>query len=538
MKCPKCKHSLVVPNPKSNNSPVTPQTDTSGTGGSAAVPAPSDLIGFNCDCGQKLKVPAGAVGKKVKCPKCSLVLVVRDPSAVVEEAEPDSLLYELADQEEEAELEAPAAKPTADWQTPCPQCKAMKVHSADVCPYCGFDIKKGKVRKTVKSKKTTKAGREKSEVAATALRAVADKFIAASFLRGCLLSAIGALLGGVIWFVVAVVSDYEFGMIAWLVGGLAGWGMNFGNGGGVSTFTGIVAAVMAFIGIVAAKVMIFIFFAYAMISGNTNDINLLRVGLIFTTANEMLDERGIHSESERVAQWESTFDEAAKKVSAMSDDQVRAQSQQNQAAKEQTLANPPDFRAPRLASHNARRRAKELGLSYGSKARDGIYQKELEKYQGMSDAELDEAIADLDDWEAGGKWEDADYLRSFLIYQQIDEAIAERGLDEGGKAITRAQWREMYDEAAADVDEISADEQFVRAKTIDAQKQQEIQEDFAQMGDQGSFDQADLGFGPGDVFDLVVTSFVGTFHMYSLLFIVLALLTAFWVASDGFGSGA
>ncbi|MHC4797020.1 MAG: hypothetical protein ACYTF1_10285, partial [Planctomycetota bacterium] len=88
VKCPKCKHSLVVPNPKSNNSPVTPQTDTSGTGGSAAVPAPSDLIGFNCDCGQKLKVPAGAVGKKVKCPKCSLVLVVRDPSAVVEEAEP------------------------------------------------------------------------------------------------------------------------------------------------------------------------------------------------------------------------------------------------------------------------------------------------------------------------------------------------------------------------------------------------------------------------------------------------------------------
>ena len=79
----------------------------------------------------------------------------------------------------------------------------------------------------------------------------------ASFGRGALYSAIGALLGAGVWAGVAVATNYEIGWIAWGLGALAGAGMALGHDDKDGTAAGITAAGISIAGILAAKFFIY-----------------------------------------------------------------------------------------------------------------------------------------------------------------------------------------------------------------------------------------------------------------------------------------
>ncbi|NOX58987.1 MAG: hypothetical protein GXP29_09045 [Planctomycetes bacterium] len=206
-----------------------------------------------CQCGAKLRVPAAAAGRKVKCPKCGFKILIDAPTGgssapsvpspppsppVSVPQDDDNLLDDLMSAESTAETTVSADLSTS--QKNCPKCRAAMKQDATTCFACGFDP-------ATIPKAATGAG------AASKVGKLAAG--TGRFGIGCALSAVGALIGAGIWYGVAVNTGVEWGYIAWGVGVFAGLGMKFGYG--QENLRGALAAVtMAALGIVAVKGMI------------------------------------------------------------------------------------------------------------------------------------------------------------------------------------------------------------------------------------------------------------------------------------------
>ncbi|WP_438349382.1 hypothetical protein ACP8HI_01435 [Paenibacillus sp. FA6] len=82
------------------------------------------------------------------------------------------------------------------------------------------------------------------------------------------LPALGALLaaiiGGVIWAAFGVVSDYELGIIAWAIGGLAGYAVVLFSNRQTTQIHQVMAVIASLIGIVLGK---YLFFSYIINDG-------------------------------------------------------------------------------------------------------------------------------------------------------------------------------------------------------------------------------------------------------------------------------
>lgn len=134
---------------------------------------------------------------------------------------------------------AAATSPKADVLDPvspatktCRHCGWEVSDTAVICVHCGSHLKSGF------SAKTLLAGRKTSRVGLALLA-----------------SAGGAIAGGAIWGLVAIVTDYELGIVAWAVGWLAGLGVTmFTERRGV--VMGLAAAFLAVFGIFFGKFMI------------------------------------------------------------------------------------------------------------------------------------------------------------------------------------------------------------------------------------------------------------------------------------------
>lgn len=74
-----------------------------------------------------------------------------------------------------------------------------------------------------------------------------------SMLKGLGCSVAGGVLGGAVWAGLAFATGYEFGILAWLVGGLAGLGMYLGAGPSRSRITGVMAAAIAIVAVLGGK---------------------------------------------------------------------------------------------------------------------------------------------------------------------------------------------------------------------------------------------------------------------------------------------
>lgn len=148
--------------------------------------------------------------------------------------------------------------------------------------------------------------------------------VAGTFVLGCVLSAVGALVGAAVWCLVAVITEYEIGYIAWGVGVLAGFGMVLGYRERTQ-IAGFVAAGMSVFGILVAKVSLFAFILYSVLTGGVSEVDRQRPLVTMVVAEEILEDSGVKSEDATEAQWELACTEAKKRVEGMNDEEVRRQ---------------------------------------------------------------------------------------------------------------------------------------------------------------------------------------------------------------------
>jgi hypothetical protein len=101
-----------------------------------------ERIKVSCDCGAKLMAPRKAVGKKVRCPTCSRILLVPDPGSSV-----DRMLHALGNEEINTQALEEQPPPPEPEQTNkgklCPRCNIEMGRQAVLCIRCGFHIERG-----------------------------------------------------------------------------------------------------------------------------------------------------------------------------------------------------------------------------------------------------------------------------------------------------------------------------------------------------------------------------------------------------------
>ena len=142
-------------------------------------------------------------------------------------------------------------------------------------------------------------------------------------LKGVAFSAIGAVLGAVVWALVAVVTQLEIGWIAWAIGAAAGGGMAAGvDDKSDGTVPGIIAAFMSLGGIVLGKILIVVWVLFPLLAGNPDDFAYKREVLAGIMANEALEKRGIDPDTATDAQIEHEVDLATQSLEGVSDEEI------------------------------------------------------------------------------------------------------------------------------------------------------------------------------------------------------------------------
>lgn len=485
-KCPKCQRSFVVPAPSHPVESSAPAYPSPPTPDPEPTEAAEELMKVSCPCGKRIRVPANATGRKARCPVCHNVFVVGQTPASpteairshphVQPATPEPEEYEEQDEAagwseseqsllSEAEQQAGAAGGVSCKL--CPNCGQTMPLEARLCVACGFDTKSGRRLQEATVSGTGSGG-------LTAVGGVLGSVVRSggAILLGTLLSLIGAMLGAALWAVIAISIHLELGYIAWAIGGLAGGGMYLGFRN-QNTLAGLIASAMAILGIVTAKVAIFVYLIAAAFSTMADNLP--------TTPS------GDEQSQETVA-------------TERSDDLDRHV----------------------LAVHHADLLANRQGLSYDDPKREAIHKEQQKKFQAMSSEQVAKASADLEAWNQGRKWEDSSYVRDFLIYYYIDEAIAAESESEDSETedlgTTPAQWKKHYQTAVKRVDGIPADERLVEAKQIE-EKEQAGNEELA------SALVAEAARSMASIF------FQEMFGLFDIIFVLLAVGTAYHLAS-------
>lgn len=261
-----------------------------------------------CSCGAKLKVPAKAAGKRVKCPKCQTVLTVPPPppeeSYELAGDDPSALFEQLAEQGRAAPAEGGRR---IDAAGQCPQCGAGLPEEAVLCTQCGFN------RNTGRSAKAAKAPSKRSGAMTAAAGAVGRTGL------GVLFSCIGALIGAGVWYGIAVAAEKQYGWIAWGIGILAGVGMVKGVGG-PSARGGLLAAAIAAGGIVLGKLMVYQFVLLPALTGEAEDEEAVRAYVVNMMTLAEFEGKSVVAKDE----FERRYKANEERVDAMNAEDLRA----------------------------------------------------------------------------------------------------------------------------------------------------------------------------------------------------------------------
>ncbi len=187
------------------------------------------MIRFSCEnCEKKLKVPVEYASKRVKCPSCETALVVPEPPAPEQSADEANIFSDL-----KSDLEMMESQGAADYE----QNQALRESRLQDKEQ---DIDDSQWHETPKKKKPGKSA--VGEIAVDA----------AKLPLAIALGAGGALVGAFLWALVVKITGYEIGWIAIGVGFLTGLGFTL-SGASLNNFTGVIAAVLAVVGIFAGK---------------------------------------------------------------------------------------------------------------------------------------------------------------------------------------------------------------------------------------------------------------------------------------------
>jgi hypothetical protein len=220
----------------------------------------------------------------------------------------------------------------------CPSCGAALPAGGVLCVACGYDTRTGaklETKHVVEAAPTAKQRRAKSELGPMA-----------SLVRGTLFSFLGAMLGALIWALIAYMTMFEWAYIAWGLGGLAGLGMMIGNENGDATFAGIIAAFMSLFGIISAKVMIVVFVIAAVVGQmDVDDINVevsledIREEVAMAIVEDKLEREGIELENVTDEQWEKELAAARVELQGLDEDALNQRLEQIEEAQAAQLEN-------------------------------------------------------------------------------------------------------------------------------------------------------------------------------------------------------
>ena len=297
-------------------------------------------IEFNCpSCQLRYRVKDELAGKGAKCGKCGHRMRVPQAVSAAPISEPQRSAKPAAPQRpapvkidpknddlgswlnDELEVSTPVIASAASRAgSTCTSCGSPLAAGAVLCVACGFDARTGTKHETRRLVESAGAdGSEKKK--RTKLGS------AASLLRGTFFSFCGAMLGALIWAVIAYLTSREIGFVAWGLGGLAGLGMALGHEDDDGTFAGIIAAFMSLGGIVAAKILIVVI-VVAAIFGNVGQqfdpVNMKRIQLAGELTDDKLRALGIDTEDPNEEQWEKAFAEAEAEVAQLSEQELDA----------------------------------------------------------------------------------------------------------------------------------------------------------------------------------------------------------------------
>jgi hypothetical protein len=98
--------------------------------------------------------------------------------------------------------------------------------------------------------------------------------------RAIALGALGGLLGAAVWAVVLIVTDFEIGYLAVLVGFLSGYGVKYGARGAGSRRLQKVAVACTLVGLIAAKYLVFAHFCSAAAAKEGVSLSYFSPGLL------------------------------------------------------------------------------------------------------------------------------------------------------------------------------------------------------------------------------------------------------------------
>ena len=229
--------------------------------------AGGDSVLVLCDCGKRLKAPATAVGRRVRCPACGAAvsvggtMTVAPPAPVAGARTAHKMaavvsqpaggadggldaLYELAEQ-------ARSARPAAE-QPRCPGCRSGLAADAVLCTNCGYDTRTGRSLAAATVDRPAKPARA-SGVAGRRGKVQVDHMAPqGSLMVGVAMSLAFAAAASVVWVLVATVTGFTIGYIAILIGWAAGAGMKVGQKG-FSSAGGSAAAGVTLAAILLAK---------------------------------------------------------------------------------------------------------------------------------------------------------------------------------------------------------------------------------------------------------------------------------------------
>lgn len=468
LRCPRCQHAF-----KAAAESATPPSEAKPN--EYAPHVVGDAVKFACDhCATHIKMPLGAIGKRLKCPKCATVLSVPDPNASpkpskatdASQSADDDLFSEISEA-----VAAPRIAPQAVGSL-CANCGGLMAPGAIVCMTCGYNTK---THKTVRTKSSSESKRSVGAALA---------WLGGPLVLGVIFSMIGAAIGAGVWFGVAVATAREIGYIAVLVGGLAGYGMYLGARD-VSPFTGVLSAAIAVAGIVAAKVAVFAFVMYAYLSGASVAVDIERGIVASEMADEALDARGIFDEAEREKEYDKEIKAAEKRVAKMKSNEVHSRRMDYVAAQENLEEK------SQLASHFSDLKAEAQGIVPGGPEWQKLYEEEMRVWRTKPKIELDAELDKLKQWNEKDKWANAAYVRAHLPYQWVtlqeskkddeaslsgnDQASEDDWEEEEGARYKPEEWKALFEPLVAKAKRLSDADCVKESKRLEADEERRSQ---------------------------------------------------------------
>ena len=78
---------------------------------------------------------------------------------------------------------------------------------------------------------------------------------------------LAAIIGGAVWALIAILTEYEIGFVAWAIGGMAGYAVVFFAKSNVNMVHQVIAVIASLIGIILGKYFIFGYYYNESFSG-------------------------------------------------------------------------------------------------------------------------------------------------------------------------------------------------------------------------------------------------------------------------------